>query len=112
MRPSNLVLHRLLRRYRSARGCLRSQRDVLRNDVLAVKGLMPLLMKGRNEGGWSKSDREELRARLKRLSAASPFVVVLMMPGGLLLLPILAWWLDRRSRRRDGSAEAIEHPSR
>lgn len=27
------------------------------------------------------------------------------MPGGFLLLPLLAWWLDRRARRRSQAAE-------
>jgi hypothetical protein len=33
------------------------------------------------------------------LSTLSPYLVVLVMPGGLLALPALAWWLDRRRLR-------------
>jgi hypothetical protein len=37
-----------------------------------------------------------LKAHLRRLSSISRYLVVLAMPGGVLLLPALAWWLDRR----------------
>lgn len=78
---------------------------MLRNEVLAVKGLMPLIMKSRNGERWSREDRQRLRAGLKGVSVASPCLVVLVMPGGFLLLPLLAWWLDRRARRRGETPE-------
>ncbi|MGH8703050.1 MAG: hypothetical protein ACREVR_17990 [Burkholderiales bacterium] len=42
----------------------------------------------------------ELTAHLRRLSSISRYLVVLAMPGGVLVLPALAWWLDRRRNRR------------
>jgi hypothetical protein len=36
---------------------------------------------------------------LRTLSTISPYFVVLALPGGLLILPALAWWLDRRRNR-------------
>jgi len=71
---------------------------------------MPLLMKSRNGEQWTTEERERLRLYLKRLSAASPYLVVLVMPGGILLLPALAWWVDRRRRRRDRQATAARRP--
>lgn len=69
-------------------------------EVSQTKGLMPLLMKRRNNQKWSASDRRELRAHLLRLSRVSPYIALMVLPGGLPLLPLLAWWLDRRRGRR------------
>jgi hypothetical protein len=70
-----------------------------------VRGLMPLLMKPRNKQQWTREDKAQLAVHLKRLSSLSPYLVVLVMPGGLLVLPALAWWLDRR-RLRDRAPAA------
>lgn len=72
-----------------------------------VKGLMPLLMKPRNKQKWSKEDKEELIEHLKRLSSLSPYIAVIFLPGGFAMLPVLAWWLDRRrGKRPEGAAPA------
>ena len=76
----------------------REKRHLL-NEILQVRGLMPLLMKQRNKGRWSVEDRTELRRHLRRLSDLSPYLVVLALPGSFVLLPALAWWLDRRRNR-------------
>jgi hypothetical protein len=65
-----------------------------------VSGLMPLLMKPRNKMRWSAQDKAELRAHLRRLAHLSPYVAVIVLPGGFAMLPVLAWWLDRRRVRR------------
>lgn len=112
MLPSIFVLfiRHSVRYFRAARDFSVDQRKRLRNDVLAVKGLMPLLMKPRNGGRWTLEDREQLRACLKRLSVASPYLLVLLMPGGIFFLPVLAWWLDRRRRNRDRRAATAQRP--
>ena len=61
---------------------------------------MPLLMKPRNKQHWSREDKAELARQLRHLSAVSPYLVLLVMPGGLIILPALAWWLDRRRGHR------------
>lgn len=76
------------------------ERRFILAEVVQVKGLMPLLMKPRNKQRWTAEDRAQLRAHLKRLSKISPYLVVLVMPGGFVILPALAWWLDRRRGRR------------
>ncbi len=76
------------------------ERRFILAEVVQVKGLMPLLMKPRNKQRWSPEDRAQLRTYLKRLSKISPYLVVLVMPGGFVILPALAWWLDRRRGRR------------
>ncbi len=80
------------------------EKKFLLNEILKVKGLMPLLMKPRNKQKWSDADKAELAAHLRRLSQLSPYLVVLVMPGGFFILPALAWWLDRRrNRKQDGA---------
>lgn len=80
----------------------REQRH-LRAEIVKVRGLMPLLMKPRNAQHWTHEEKRELTARLRTLSTISPYLVVLALPGGLLMLPALAWWLDRRrNRNRSG----------
>jgi hypothetical protein len=76
------------------------ERRFILAEVVQVKGLMPLLMKPRNKQRWSAEDRAQIRLHLKRLSKISPYLVVLVMPGGFVILPALAWWLDRRRGRR------------
>lgn len=75
------------------------------SEMSQVRGLMPLLMKPRNKEKWSREDKLLLSQHLKRLSALSPYLVILVMPGGFFVLPALAWWLDRR-RLRDRAPAA------
>ena len=91
--------------YRSVRELTAREKKHLLNEILQVRGLMPLLMKQRNKGKWSAEDLAELRTHLRRLSDLSPYLVVLALPGSFLMLPALAWWLDRR-RNRKGRAPA------
>jgi hypothetical protein len=101
-------------RLASATGALPPKAGVLRNmleaqkrersfilaEFVKVKGLMPLLMKQRNGLRWSAAERRELLDDLRALSQISPYLVVLAMPGSVLMLPVLAWWLDRRRNDR------------
>lgn len=65
-----------------------------------VKGLMPLLMKRRNGSRWSRAERADLHGQLRALTYLSPYLILLALPGSFLMLPVLAWWLDRRRGRR------------
>jgi hypothetical protein len=76
------------------------ERKYVLGEVVQITGLMPLLMKPRNKQKWSAADKRELRVLLKRLSKVSPYIAVIVLPGGFAVLPILAWWLDRRRGRR------------
>lgn len=75
------------------------ERRALLAEMVQVRGLMPLLMKRRNKQKWTDADLRELRVHIKRLSKLSPYIVVFVMPGGFAMLPVLAWWLDRRRQR-------------
>jgi hypothetical protein len=85
---------------RSLRELTARERRFLTDEIMQVRGLMPLLMKPRNGQRWSREDKRELRAHLRRLSSISRYLAVLAMPGGILLLPALVWLLDRRRSRR------------
>ena len=76
------------------------ERRFILSETVKVKGLMPVLMKRRNKQKWTPEDLAEIRAQLRRLSKLSPYLVILVMPGGFAVLPVLAWWLDRRRNRR------------
>jgi hypothetical protein len=84
---------------RSVRELTARERRFLTDEIMQVRGLMPLLMKPRNGQRWTQEDKRELSAHLRRLSSISRYLVVLAMPGGVLFLPALAWWLDRRRSR-------------
>lgn len=64
-----------------------------------TRGLVPILMKPRNGQRWTLEERAELRDHLGRLSRLSPYLVLVVMPGGFFMLPVFAWWLDRRRTR-------------
>jgi len=65
-----------------------------------VKGLMPLLMKHRNGTTWTRAERRQLHDQLRALAHLSPYLFILILPGSFALLPVYAWWLDRRRTRR------------
>ena len=76
------------------------ERKFLIGEMVQGKNLMPILMRRRNKQQWSNEELAEIRAHLRRLSKLSPYLVVIVMPGGFAMLPVLAWWLDRRRVRR------------
>jgi hypothetical protein len=72
------------------------ERRRLLAEFTQVKGLMPLLMKQRNHQPWSAADREEIQQHMQRLAHLSPYIVILVLPGSFVMLPLFAWWMDRR----------------
>lgn len=82
------------------------ERKFLLAEMVQVKGLMPVLMKRRNKQPWSEEDLAEIRSQVRRLTKLSPYLLVIVMPGGFAMLPVLAWWLDRRRQRRAMGAPA------
>ena len=73
----------------------------IQQEVLQVRGLMPLLMKPRNGHRWTREEKRELVRMLRGLYSVSPYLLALALPGSILFLPLLAWWLDRRRVRRE-----------
>lgn len=82
----------------------RQARDLV-SEMARMRGLMPLLMKHRNGGSWTADEKKELLMQLRVLSRISPGLLFLLLPGSVLLLPLYAWWLDRRRRPRPSATE-------
>ncbi len=78
-----------------------TQRLYIHNELSQARELIPILMKHRNGEQWSKEERELLLRDLRALSHLSPYLIPLLLPGGVLILPLLAWWVDRRRKRRE-----------
>jgi len=93
---------------KSVRELTARERRALLDEMVQIRGLMPLLMKQRNHQRWTRDDKLELKRHLVQLSAVSPYLVLFVMPGGFILLPAVAWWLDRRCGR--GLVAALPRP--
>jgi len=78
----------------------------LRLEVEQIRGAIALLMKQRNGGKWTAQDKQELIGILRRVSSLSPYLLIWVLPGSLLILPFLAWHLDTRRKRRARSIPA------
>jgi hypothetical protein len=89
---------------RLARSQKRQAREFVA-DIVRMRNLMPLLMKNRNGGCWTAEEKTELLAQMRILSRVSPYLLLLLLPGSVLLLPIYARWLDRRRGLRSTGLE-------
>jgi hypothetical protein len=85
------------------RGIVEREKKHLEEELARTQTLMPLLMKPRNGAKWTKDEKRELVDHLKRIGGMGRYVALILLPGGLALLPLLAWWLDRRRDRRSPS---------
>ena len=83
------------------------ERKFLLSEMSQVRGLMPILMRRRNKQQWTPEELAEIRAHLKRISQLSPYLVIMVMPGGFAILPVLAWWLDRRRTRNRVATDSV-----
>lgn len=81
-------------------GVLDREKTHLRDELSRTQKMMPLLMKARNGEKWTPQEKEELAGHFRRLSKMSPYIALVVIPGGLALLPLVAWWLDRRRAKR------------
>lgn len=72
----------------------------LRDELALMKGAWPLLMKQRNGGKWTPEEKVQLKAMVRSASSVSPYLFIWALPGSVLLLPFLAWHLDRQRKSR------------
>jgi hypothetical protein len=78
------------------------ERRRFRDELATMRGAWPLLMKQRRGGTWTAEDKDKLKAMVRSASSVSPYLFIWAVPGSMLLLPLLAWYLDtRRKQRRD-----------
>lgn len=71
-----------------------------REELAHIKGAWPLLMKQRKGGTWTPEDKVQLKAMVRSASSVSPYLFIWAVPGSMVLLPFLAWFLDRQRKRR------------
>ena len=81
-------------------GVIDREKKHLRDELSRTQEMLPLLMKPRNGERWTPEEKRELAGHFKRLTGMSPYIALFVIPGGLALLPLVAWWLDRRRARR------------
>jgi hypothetical protein len=82
-------------------GRIEKNKDLFLNEARQISGFMKLLMKERNaEGRWNDAERVQLKKYMKRVVAYIPLFCIFLLPGGLLLIPILAEVIDRRKEPR------------
>jgi len=67
------------------------------DEIEKVHGFMELLMRPRNGRPWTPEERRALKAHIRHLARSLPVIGIFSLPGGSLLLPLLAWFLDRRT---------------
>ncbi len=72
----------------------------LRDELALMKGAWPLLMKQRTGGTWTPDDKARLKAMVRSASSVSPYLFIWAVPGSVLLLPFLAWFLDQKRKHR------------
>ena len=72
----------------------------LHEELVLMKGAWPLLMKQRNGGKWTPEEKAQLKAMIRSASSVSPYLFIWALPGSVLLLPFLAWYLDRQRKSR------------
>lgn len=106
MNPLHLVPNKLRQLAGQARALNDRERERMRAEIARVPGLMTLLMKPRNGERWSADDRAQLRDQIRGLGMIGIYVSLIAVPGTLLTLPLLAWWLDHRNERRVRVANA------
>lgn len=82
------------------------ERTRLWDEMTQMRGLLPLLMKQRNGYRWTELDRKRIKVHLHKLVELSPYMVLFVAPGGFIVLPLLAWWLDRRRLKHDEETAA------
>lgn len=83
---------------------LTPHKTVFYNEARAMGNFMNLLMKTRNYGGkWTKSEREELKYYLLKLSRKIPVCIIFLLPFGSFILPLLPELMERRGQKRIGS---------
>jgi len=80
------------------------ERRRFRDELAHMKGAWPLLMKQRNGGTWTPEDKVRLKAMVRSASSVSPYLFIWAVPGSMVLLPFLAWFLDRQRRSRVGKS--------
>lgn len=82
----------------------------LRSELATMKGSVVWLVRQRRLGAWTATEREHLRNVMRSASSVSPYLVIWVVPGSLLVLPFMAWFIDRRRRSKNSLIDATPLP--
>ncbi|HEU5338895.1 MAG TPA: hypothetical protein VFU39_06375, partial [Sulfuricaulis sp.] len=94
------IISRILRTFRAVRSLHEREKARIREEIAQIPGLMTLLMKPRNGLSWTNTERHELQIQLRRLSRLSIYLAMATLPFTMFTLPLVAWWLDQRTKKR------------
>lgn len=72
----------------------------LSGELARMKGAIPLLLKQRDGGKWTAEDKVQLKSMVRSASSVSPYLFIWAVPGSMLLLPFLAWYLDWQRKKQ------------
>jgi hypothetical protein len=98
------------RLFQTARTLSEREKNRIRSEIAMVPGMMAMLMRPRNGQKLTREERALLRGQFRQLSHAGLYLIIAVVPGTSLTLPLVAWWLDRRQRRRDDAAVSKTAP--
>lgn len=70
----------------------------LKRELATLKGSVVWLVRQRRQGNWTAHEREHLRCVMRTASSVSPYLLIWVVPGSMLLLPFLAWFIDHRRK--------------
>ena len=74
------------------------EKNRFKRDMATIRGSVVWLVRQRRQGQWTAHERAHLREMMRTASSVSPYLVIWVVPGSLLLLPFLAWFIDRRRK--------------
>ena len=83
------------------------EKSRLRSEMATMKGSVVWLIRQRKQGAWTAVERDHLRDVMRSASSVSPYLFIWVVPGSLVLLPFLAWFMDRRRRRSTAGSDTL-----
>ena len=76
----------------------------LKREMATMKGSVGWMVQQRRKGQWTAAERSHLREVMRSASSVSPYLFIWVIPGSMLVLPFMAWFLDRQRKRRERKA--------
>ena len=77
------------------------EKSRLKREMATLRGSVVWLVQQRRQGNWDAAERAHLREMMRSASSVSPYLLVWVVPGSMLILPFMAWFLDRQRKRRE-----------
>jgi len=90
---------------------LAKYRKKILKEINSAKDLSSLLMKG-TQRGWTKGEFLKIKNHFIILGKKVPIFMVFLLPGGLILLPLLIEVLDRRKNNVSVSKDRRKAPQK